>query len=93
MNKKELCQAVAAAVEANSGRIVPQTTVALVIDELVAAIAGALVAGDSVALRGLGTFSTAESKARTGRNPKTGEPLEIPAKTKVKFRSGIKLEA
>ena len=49
------------------------------------AIAAALVNGDKITLPGFGTFKVVESAARTGRNPKTGEPVEIPAKRKVKF--------
>ena len=62
-----------------------------VIDTVVDAISGALIAGDKVALSGLGTFSVVERNARVGRNPKTGETLEIPAKKAVKFKVGSKL--
>ena len=51
-----------------------------------------LANGDSVQMVGFGTFSVSERKARTGRNPKTGEALEIPAKTVVKFKAGKGLE-
>ena len=40
---------------------------------------------DDVPLAGLGKFKVTERKARTGRNPLTGEPIQIPAKTAVKF--------
>ncbi|WP_049258875.1 HU family DNA-binding protein [Eikenella corrodens] len=49
------------------------------------AIASALVNGDKITLPGFGTFKVVETAARTGRNPQTGEPVEIPAKRKVKF--------
>ena len=49
------------------------------------AIASALVNGDKITLPGFGTFKVVETSARTGRNPQTGEPVEIPAKRKVKF--------
>lgn len=52
----------------------------------------ALVNGESVQMVGFGTFSVSERKARTGRNPKTGEPVEIPAKTVVKFKAGKGLD-
>ena len=39
-----------------------------------------------IVLPGLGKLIKAKSKALTGRNPKTGEPMKIPARTKVKFR-------
>jgi nucleoid DNA-binding protein len=41
--------------------------------------------GDPVKLPGLGTFRKRETKARTGRNPQTGQEIQIPAKTKAAF--------
>ena len=49
------------------------------------AIAAVLVNGDKITLPGFGTFKVVETAARTGRNPQTGEPVEIPAKCKIKF--------
>jgi DNA-binding protein HU-beta len=56
-----------------------------------AAIANAVKAGDKVALVGFGTFAPSERPARTGKNPRTGEVLQIPAKTVVKFKPGADL--
>ena len=44
--------------------------------------------GDEVSLVGFGTFSVARRKASTGRNPRTGEPMTIPASTQPKFKAG-----
>ena len=55
------------------------------------AVTEALNAGEKVTLVGFGTFSVTERKARTGRNPRTGKPMEIPAKKVVKFKPGTKL--
>jgi DNA-binding protein HU-beta len=44
-----------------------------------------------VALVGFGTFAPSERPARTGKNPRTGEVLQIPAKTVVKFKPGADL--
>lgn len=49
------------------------------------AIAAVLVNGDKITLPGFGTFKVVETAARTGRNPQTGEPVEIPAKRRIKF--------
>lgn len=49
------------------------------------AIAAALTRGDKITLPGFGTFKVVETAARTGRNPQTGDPVEIPAKRKIKF--------
>jgi len=48
-------------------------------------IAVELDAGREVAIAGFGKFDTRRSKARTGRNPQTGEPVDIPARTVAKF--------
>lgn len=50
-----------------------------------------LVSGDEVNFIGWGKFEVAERAARTGRNPRTGEDIEIEAKKHVKFKAGKKL--
>lgn len=52
------------------------------------AITGALKKGDEVRLVGFGTFSVAKRKASTGRNPRTGEPMQIEASSQPKFKPG-----
>ena len=52
------------------------------------AITAALRAGERVSVAGLGTFTVAQREARQGRNPATGETIQIPAKKVVKFRPG-----
>ena len=56
-----------------------------VLEELSQIIVSAVKAGDPVKLPGLGTFKKRETKARQGRNPQTGEPIHIPARTKAAF--------
>ena len=51
----------------------------------------ALVAGENVQFVGWGTFEVKETKARKGRNPKTGAEIDIPAKKSAKFKAGKKL--
>jgi DNA-binding protein HU-beta len=48
--------------------------------------------GEAVAWPGFGKFSTTERSARTGRNPQTGEPVQIKASTAVKFTSSQALK-
>lgn len=55
-------------------------------------IADALVDGDKVQLVGFGTFEVVERAARTGRNPKTGEDIEIAASKSPKFKAGKALK-
>ena len=50
--------------------------------------ASRLAEGGRVELRGFGAFSTRERQARTGRNPRTGEPVEVPAKRVPYFKPG-----
>ena len=52
------------------------------------AISEALKNGDEVRLVGFGTFSVAKRKASTGRNPRTGEAMEIKASSQPKFKAG-----
>lgn len=62
-----------------------------VVDALVSTITESLRNGEKVTLVGFGTFTTSKKEARKGRNPKTGETLEIPAKTVAKFKAGSEL--
>jgi DNA-binding protein HU-alpha len=56
-----------------------------VLEVLVDIVVTAVKAGDPVKIPGLGTFKKRETKARTGRNPQTGEEIQIPARTKAAF--------
>ena len=51
-------------------------------------ITSALKSGEEVRLVGFGTFAVAKRKASTGRNPRTGEPMEIKASSQPKFKAG-----
>ena len=62
-----------------------------VLNSILNAITGAVTAGDKVTLIGFGTFSVSARPARDGRNPQTGETIQIPAKKIVKFKAGSKL--
>lgn len=62
------------------------------VDTMLATITKALKKGDSVTLVGFGTFAVKKRAARTGRNPQTGEALNIPAKTVPIFRPGKELK-
>ncbi len=58
------------------------------VDSIFDTIEQALTAGDEVRLVGFGTFSVAKRAASTGRNPRTGEPMQIPASLRPKFKAG-----
>ena len=57
------------------------------VETFVSTTVSALQAGDEVSIAGLGIFSTKMRPARTGRNPRTGESIEIPAMRVPKFRA------
>ena len=82
MNKNDLVSAVAA------GTGISKSDGARAVDSMLASIAGALKDGDEVRLPGFGTFSVRQRNASEGRNPRTGEPIQIPASKLPKFKAG-----
>jgi nucleoid DNA-binding protein len=56
-------------------------------------LSGALTGGDEVRIHGFGTFKTAQRAARTGRNPRTGESVQVPARRVVRFSPSTTLSA
>jgi DNA-binding protein HU-beta len=61
------------------------------IDAFVATVTESLSNGEKVTLVGFGTFTTSQREARKGRNPKTGEVINISAKTVARFKAGSDL--
>ena len=82
MNKMDLIAAVADQTE------LPRTKAQEAVDAVFGAIEAALKKQEEVRLVGFGTFATAKRKAGTGRNPRTGETMEISASTTVRFKAG-----
>lgn len=82
MNKNELITEVAE----KAG--LTKSAAAQAVDSTFEVISNALTQGDEVRLVGFGTFLTASRKATEGRNPRTGEPIKIPATRVAKFRAG-----
>ena len=62
------------------------------VNAMLSGIAGSLARGEAVSLLGFGTFATRRRPARTGRNPGTGESLEISASTVATFKAGKPLK-
>ena len=62
------------------------------VDSMLDSIAGALKGGNEVRLVGFGTFSVAHRRASEGRNPRTGERIQIPASKQPKFKAGKALK-
>jgi DNA-binding protein HU-beta len=86
MNKSELVDSIAASAgltKADAGRA---------LDAFVGSVTGALQSGDSVSLVGFGTFAVRRRAARTGRNPRTGETIQIKASNNPAFKAGKALK-
>jgi len=62
------------------------------VDSVVAAITDALAKGEQVSLVGFGTFLVRERAARTGRDPRSGEPIQIKASKNPAFKAGKALK-
>ncbi len=86
MNKNDLIAAVAG----STGLSKAETTKA--VDGVFRAVADALTARDDVRLVGFGTFTVTRRAASQGRNPRTGEPIYVPASNQPKFRAGKNLK-
>ncbi|MDR0738153.1 MAG: HU family DNA-binding protein [Prevotellaceae bacterium] len=87
MNKAELINAIAAKAQ------LTKVDAKKALDAFIGVTASSLKKGDRLALIGFGSFSVAKRSARTGRNPRTGATLKIPAKKVVRFKPGAELNA
>ncbi len=86
MNKAELIEAVATAADLN------KASATRAVDAMLNGITEALKKGEQVALTGFGTFEVRERAARTGRNPQTGESIDIKAAKAPAFKAGKALK-
>ena len=87
MNKSQLVSAMAEAGE------ISKAQAAKALDGCLDGIIKTLVNGEKVTLVGFGTFSVTERAARTGRNPRTNEEIQIPSKRVCKFKPGQELSS
>jgi len=86
MNKSELISAIAeesGLSKADAGRA---------LDATISSVTNALTGGDSISLIGFGTFAVKERSARAGRNPQTGETIQIKASKIPSFKAGKTLK-
>ena len=86
MNKKELIKAISEKLETT------QKAAGEMLDAVTAVITDALVNGTEVKISGFGTFSVTERAAREGRNPATGETIQIAASKSPKFKAAKALK-
>jgi DNA-binding protein HU-beta len=82
VNKSELVDKVAGAADLSNA------AAQKAVDAFIDAVQSAVAQGDKVQLPGFGAWSRTERKARMGRNPRTGEPVQIAASKGVKFTAG-----
>ncbi len=86
MNKSELIDAVAGAADLS------KADASRAVDGVVAAVTQALKSGDQVTIVGFGTFLVRRREARTGRNPRTGDTIQIAASNNPAFKAGKALK-
>jgi len=86
VNKTELVDAVA------QGADISKAAATRAVDTMLDSITDALKKGDQVTLVGFGTFSVRDRQARTGRNPRTGDTINIPASKMPGFKAGKALK-
>ena len=85
MNKSDLIESVARSAK------ITKDAAERGLNGLLSTLAAAMQEGKRVTVSGFGSFSVVDRAARTGRNPKTGEPVPIPSRRVVKFRPGKEL--
>lgn len=85
MNKGELTESIAEQAD------LTKADAKRALDACLDTIEGELMQGEKVTIPGFGTFSTSRRKARKGRNPQTGEEIQISARTVAKFKAGKNL--
>lgn len=90
MNKSEFVEALAEKMDTT--KVEAQRIVDAVFDTKEGVIASTLKGGDRVQITGFGTFETRRRKARTGRNPRTGEEIRIGPTVSPSFRPGKALK-
>jgi len=82
VNKAELIDAIAESAD------ISKASASRALDAVIGSVTNALQGGDQVSLVGFGTFHVKERSARTGRNPQTGQPIEIKAAKVPGFKPG-----
>jgi DNA-binding protein HU-beta len=86
MTKAELIDSIATKLDLAKGQA--ERAVNTIFDDIVTALRN----GDKVNISGFGTFAVSSRKARSGRNPKTGETIQIAASKSAKFKAGKSLK-
>jgi DNA-binding protein HU-beta len=88
MNKADLVEKIFS----EQGPKVSKAQAARALESVISGITASLTRGERVTISGFGTFSASKRKSRVGRNPQTGEPINIPARTVARFTPGKELK-
>lgn len=88
MNKADLIEKIFA----EQGPKVSKAQSARALTSVIEGITDALTKNERVTISGFGTFASSQRKARIGRNPQTGEPINIPARRVARFTPGKELK-
>jgi len=86
MNKADLINHVASSADLD------KASATAVVEAVLSGISSTLSAGESVSIVGFGAFSVTDRAARTARNPRTGEAIDVPASKAPKFKAGKALK-
>lgn len=86
MNRKDLAKAIANRTNTTSAQALHM------LDAFEAVVTDAVATGEVVQIMGFGTFSTSRRRARNGHNPGTGEEIQVPAVTTVRFSAGSRFK-
>ncbi len=88
MNKADLVERI----YKEQGPKVSKAQAARALESVISGITASLTRAERVTISGFGTFSASRRKSRVGRNPQTGEPINIPARTVARFTPGKELK-
>src|SRR4026207_2524018 len=93
MTKADLVEKVTAQIARTAGPLISKKDCARVVDSFLDAIKAALAEQHNIAIRGFGTFKIRQRKTRMARNPRTGDPVEVAARTFPVFKPSRELRA
>jgi nucleoid DNA-binding protein len=91
VNRKQIIKQTRQNLIDQSFKALPQTVINQVVDAFLETLKQQFADERSVQLRGFGTFKMKNRASRQGRNPKTGQPVEIEAKKVIRFKQGFEV--
>ena len=92
MTKADLVERVTASIARTAGPMISKKDCARVVDAFLDAVKEALSEQSNIEIRGFGTFKVKQRKARTARNPRTGDPVQLPPRKVAVFKVSKELK-